>query len=58
MGKKATRVSMIASAGIAGGCLAVMSVAPSTPARVVLATIGGAFVGLALYFHGALQRAP
>jgi hypothetical protein len=56
MGNTAMRLWLIGSAGAAGGFLALLTAVASLPARVLLAVVGGAFVGLALYFHGRLAR--
>ena len=49
---------MIIAAGMAGGLFALISAVGSVSARVVVATLGGVCVGLALYFHGELHRMP
>ena len=53
-----TRLFMIIAAGMAGGLFALISAVGSVSARVVVATLGGVCVGLALYFHGELHRMP
>ena len=47
---------MIAAAALAGGFLALLGVVDSMSARVGLAVLGGAFVGVTLYFFGSLYR--
>ena len=56
MEKTRTRLWMIIAAALAGGFLALLGVVDTVPARVGLAVLGGAFVGVTLYFFGSLRR--
>ena len=54
--KSRARLWMIVAAALAGGFLALLGVVDSMYARVGLAVLGGAFVGVTLYFFGSLHR--
>lgn len=54
--KSRARLWMVMAAALAGGFFALLSVVDSMYARVGLAVLGGAFVGVTLYFFGSLRR--
>lgn len=56
MEKTKARIWMIVAAALAGGFLALLGVVDSTSARVGLAVLSGACVGVTLYFSGSLRR--
>ncbi len=46
----------LVAAGLAGGFFAVAFAVATLPARIAVASLGGAFMGVALYLHGRFHR--
>lgn len=56
MEKKTVRLLMVLCAGLTGGFFAIVCALGSLPARVALASLGGACAGMTLYLNGKLAR--
>ncbi len=56
MSRQNTWLWMLATAGLSAGFFAILTAVAALPARIAVASLGGVFMGVALYLHGKYHR--